>query len=71
LKIATKFSLEILICDRYVKSNILPERELELDAASLLLIKLIKNVVRPPDEVIHIEEMLCFGTTTYSVPTKE
>jgi N-dimethylarginine dimethylaminohydrolase len=39
----------------FVKSNILPERELELDAIQFVIDQINpKNVVRPPDEV-HIE----------------
>jgi hypothetical protein len=48
----------------FIKSNILPERERELDAIQYVIdqIDAIK-VVRPPDEV-HIEAgMLCFGMT--------
>ena len=39
----------------FIKSNILPERELELDAIQCVIDQIIpKNVVRPPEEV-HIE----------------
>ena len=44
-----------VIDDTFVKSNILPERELELDAIQYVIDQINpKNVVRPPEEV-HIE----------------
>ena len=44
-----------VIDDIFIKSNILPERELELDAIQFVINQINpKNVVRPPDEV-HIE----------------
>ena len=44
-----------VIDDIFIKSNILPERELELDAIQFVIDQINpKNVVRPPEEV-HIE----------------
>jgi N-dimethylarginine dimethylaminohydrolase len=44
-----------VIDDTFIKSNILPERELELDAIQYVIDQINpKNVVRPPEEV-HIE----------------
>lgn len=51
-----------VIDDVFVKSNILPDRERELDAIQYVIDQIDPlKVVRPPEEV-HIEgEMSCFG----------
>jgi N-dimethylarginine dimethylaminohydrolase len=50
------FSRDIgfVIDDIFIKSNILPDRERELDAIQYLIETINPKVVRPPEEV-HIE----------------
>jgi hypothetical protein len=67
LLIITRYLQEISVLSLmvfFIKSNILPERERELDAIQYVIDQIdAMKVVRPPDEV-HIEAgMLCFGMT--------
>jgi N-dimethylarginine dimethylaminohydrolase len=75
LRITTKFftrDIGFVIENTFIKSNILPDRERELDAIQYIIDQIKPGVVRPPEEV-HIEggDVVLWDDYIFIEPIKE